>query len=139
MKLRILLLATVCLTSLQALAAMPCDKNLVLNAFATSGNTQEINPVNGQNIVICAVTFNSSVATLNTVKLTTGTGTNCGTGTADASIAVPLLASATNAPVQYTIALPEHITWTVPRGNAICVNLSAATAVNIQIWFTQYQ
>jgi hypothetical protein len=138
MKLRILLLATVCLASLQALA-MPCDKSLVLNAFSTISNTQEIAPVNGQNIVICAVTFNSGVATLNTVKLTTGSGTNCATATADLSIAVPLLASATNAPVQYSIALPEHVTWTVPRGNAVCVNLSAATAVNVQIWFAQYQ
>lgn len=138
MKVRMLLLVAVCLASLQAIA-MPCDKSLPLNAFATSGNTQEIAPVNGQNIVICAVTFNSSVATLNTVKLTTGSGANCGTGTADLSVAVPLLASATNAPVAYTVALPENVTWTVPRGNAVCVNLSAATAVNIQIWFAQFQ
>lgn len=124
-----------------------CDKTVIKNNFSTNGSTQIIAAFGGspgQNEYICGFVVNSASTTAVTVKLVAGTHTttDCDTNTTDMSIAVPLQATANNAPVGQNVTPPSNGFWSstalgVPTNSQVCVNLSAAQAVNLQVWYAQ--
>ena|GEM_PF-5753045 len=115
-----------------------CDKNVILNAFSTSGSTQEVAASGSTKVYICGFTVNSSSTTAVTAKLVYGTGTNCATSPSDLSVAVPLQAVASSAPVGQNVVAPSNVVWATPASQAVCINLSAAQAVDAQFWYTQF-
>lgn len=115
-----------------------CDKNFIVNAFSTSGSTQEVAASGSTKIYVCGFAVNSAATTAVTFKLVYGTGTNCATSPADLSIAVPLQAVASTAPVGQNVSPPSNVVWSTTASQALCVNLSAAQAVNAQVWYTQF-
>ena len=84
-------------------------------------------PAAGLKVVVTDVTISNNVGTAQTVKLVTGTGTNCGTGTADLTHAIQFTASVGNWDHVYETAL------VAPAASAICVLPSAATSVSATI------
>jgi hypothetical protein len=121
-----------------------CDKTFILNGFSTSGSTQEVAGVSGKNIYVCGWEVNSASTVSVTVKLQAGTGTNCATGTADMSQQVPLQALSANAPVGSVQMPPSNVLWATNAtgvgvaSSALCVNLSTANSVNLQVWYAQF-
>jgi hypothetical protein len=73
------------------------------------------------------VTISNNVGTAQTVKLVTGTGANCGTGTADLTHAVQFGAAVGN--WDHAYETPP----TPPTASAICVTPSAATSISATI------
>lgn len=115
-----------------------CDKNFIVNAFSTSGSTQEVAASGSTKIYVCGFAVNSAATTAVTFKLVYGTGSNCATSPADLSVAVPLQAVTSNAPVGQNVSPPSNVVWSTTASQALCVNLSAAQAVNAQVWYTQF-
>jgi hypothetical protein len=83
-----------------------------------SGNTRIITGVSSQQIRVCHISFQT--ATPEDIKLTSGTGSNCGTGTAN----VTGLYSST-----VGIALDTWGVLTAPSSADLCINQSAAQAL----------
>lgn len=110
-----------------------CPFNYVQNGFTSSGNTQFAPLFTGRSVAVCQFIVNGAGTTANTVKLTTGTGSSCGTGTADLSIEVIVQAPTSVSPVGMVDAVPPNAILTTPVSQQGCLNLSGATAVNIQI------
>jgi hypothetical protein len=73
------------------------------------------------------VTFSNNVATAQTLKVVTGTGSNCGTGTADLTHAVQFGAAVGNWDHTYATRLKP------PAAAALCVAPSAATSYSATI------
>jgi|SRR5579863_60570 len=115
-----------------------CDKFLPINNFSTSGSTQEVAASGSTKVYICGFTVNSASTTAVTAKLVYGTGVNCATSPSDLSVAVPLQAATSSAPVGQNVAPPSNVVWSTPASQAVCINLSAAQAVDAQFWYTQF-
>lgn len=119
-----------------------CDSTVIKNAFSTSGSTQIVAaPGSGKNTYICGFTVNGASTTLNTVKLVYGTksSTDCDTSANDLSVAVPIEAPSSIAPAGQNVSPPSNVVWkTGAANNQVCVNLSAAQAVNLQVWYTSF-
>ncbi len=107
-----------------------CDKS-ALATPAASGNTQLVALVAAKKIYICGGVI-MAAGTVN-VKLTEGTGTACGTGTADLTALYPLVA---NTGFLLPNGHPGLITLTA--GDALCVNLSAAVSTAVTIAYAQF-
>jgi hypothetical protein len=73
-------------------------------------------------LYVTDITFSNNVGTAQTLKLQTGTGTNCASSTADLSHAVQFGAAVGNWDHSYQIGLQ------VPTLSAVCVTPSAATS-----------
>lgn len=118
-----------------------CDKHIIKNAFATSGSTQIIAAPGASKVtLVCAFAVNGASTTLNTVKLQYGTKvtTDCDTGATDMSIAVPIQAAASQAPIGMVVYPGANIYWD-EDGNTnqqVCANLSAAQSVNLEVWYS---
>jgi hypothetical protein len=78
----------------------------------------------GSRVLVTDVVFSNNVGTAQTVKLVTGTGTNCGTGTADLTHAVQFPAAVGNFAHSFLTPPPP------PSWAAVCVTPSAATSVS---------
>jgi len=119
-----------------------CDSTVIKNNFSTSGSTQIVaTPGPGKNTYICGFTVNGASTTANTVKLVYGTHTttDCDTGANDLSVAVPIQAPTSIAPAGQNVSPPSNVVWkTGATNNQVCVNLSAAQAVNLQVWYTSF-
>jgi hypothetical protein len=115
-----------------------CDKKVTLSAFSTSGATQEIAASGSTKIYVCGWSANSAATTAVTVKLQYGTGSNCGTGTTDFTESYTLQALASNSPVGFVGMNPANVVDATPASQALCVNLSAAQAVNLKIYYAQF-
>lgn len=87
--------------------------------------------VAGRTIYICGYTIHGGGAT--NVGLSTGTGTNCATGTA-ALTPQYVLASGTDV----TDSSPFFRGLQVPPSVDLCVNSSAAAAAQVTIYYGQY-
>jgi hypothetical protein len=87
--------------------------------------------VAGKTIYICGYTIHGGGAT--NVGLSTGTGTNCATGTA-ALTPQYVLASGTDV----TDSSPFFRGLQVPPSVDLCVNSSAAAAAQVTIYYGQY-
>ena len=86
--------------------------------LTASGNTEIVALTAMKSIRICHISL-SGDSTVN-VKLTTGTGSNCGTGTAD-------LTGFYNQAVSIALDFQQGAALRAPAGNAVCVNLSGAS------------
>lgn len=119
-----------------------CDTFVIKNAFSTSGLTQIIAaPGAGKNTYICGFDVNGASSTLTNVKLVYGTKTttDCDTGANDLSILVPVQASASVSPIGQNVTPGSNVLWkTGATNNQVCVSLSAAQAVNLQVWYTSF-
>jgi hypothetical protein len=103
-----------------------CDTPLAATV-STSGNTQLIAASGSTVIHLCEVIFTTT--DLESVKLTSGTGSNCGTGTADLTPAFPNTNGGSFvAPFQ---SIP------VPSGKALCFNQTVAQSTGIFILYAQ--
>lgn len=108
----------------------------------TSGNTQVLAAAGvGAVYHICSVTLVSSSSTLVSAKLVSGSTvtTPCDTNSQDMTVTVPLQAITNSAPVGITIS-PANVDWKPPAFNnqLICINLSAAQAVNYQVNYAKF-
>ncbi len=106
-----------------------CDNSVVYDA-ATSGSTQLVAAVTGKTVYLCGfVIFSAGTAN---VKLQHGTGTACGTGTTALTPAFQLTAQ-TGA----SYGNGEGVVAKTASGNALCMNSSAAVAVQALVTYTQ--
>ena len=107
-------------------AASSCPLHAFVN-LSGSGDTQVIAATGGKAVVVCVVAF-SSTATED-VKLTYGTGSNCGTGNTDLSSLWKTVQSG-------VLQLPSNVTgWTTTASQAVCVNQSAAQANGVDMFY----
>jgi hypothetical protein len=106
-----------------------CNKMAQLPAGST-GNTQVIPAVAGQQISICGWEITNTAAN-GTFAFSTGTGTNCGTGN---SAVTPALNISNTAP---SVDRQQYAGFGVPTGNAFCINPSVATIAAI-VFYAQF-
>jgi hypothetical protein len=84
-------------------------------------------PAAGFKALVTDITFSNNTAGANTIKAVSGTGTNCGTGTAD--ISAPVAFGAVIGNWDHAYATPLQ----VPAASAICVTPSAAISISATI------
>jgi hypothetical protein len=97
----------------------------VCRVTAVTAATQcQAAPGAGLRAYVTDVTVSNNVGTAQTIKLVTGTGTNCATGTADLTHAVQFGAAVGNWDHSYATPLQP------PAAAAICVTPSAATSIS---------
>ncbi len=107
-----------------------CDSSAVYDA-STSGSTQIVALTSGQTIYVCGfVLFSGGTAN---VKLVYGTGTNCATSPANMTPAFQLTAQ-TGA----SYGNGEGVVVQTAGSNALCVNSSAAVAVQALVTYTKF-
>lgn len=107
-----------------------CDNSVVYDA-STSGSTQLVALVSGKTIYVCGfVIFSAGTAN---VKLLYGTGTACATGSTNLTPAFQLTAQ-TGA----SYGNGEGIVVKTAASNALCINSSAAVAVQGLVTYAQF-
>jgi len=107
-----------------------CDNSVVYDA-STSGSTQLVALTSGQTIYLCGfVLFSAGTAN---VDLRYGTGTNCATGPTKITPAFQLTAQ-TGA----SYGNGEGVVAKTAASNALCVNSSAAVAVQALVTYTKF-
>jgi hypothetical protein len=106
-------------------------KNTSVFSPASTGNTQIIAASGSTRVRICSVGF-SATGGANNVKLQYGTGANCATGPADL-LGLEVLGA--NGLSQHNYNPGALIT---PASQAVCANLSAATAVQVTVTWEQH-
>lgn len=113
-------------------AAIRCDLRIVVDqAFTAAQSVQLVAAVASQKIYVCHASFATSAAS--SIKLTEGTGTNCGTGKASVTGAYPLAA---NGGVVLPFGInPLEITT---AADALCIESSAAATVAGVIQYAQF-
>jgi hypothetical protein len=111
-------------------AALYCNQSFVVSAGATA-LTQAVAPVAGRAIHLCGYDLNAGAAA-GTFQLSVGTGTNCGTNTANVTPAFSLgingVMSARNTTVWYSS----------PQGSALCYVITGTGPINALVSFGQY-
>jgi hypothetical protein len=116
---------------------LACDKSAFIN-FTTATTTQIVALVSGQSIRVCGflVSFVGS-ATANTFIFKSGTGSNCGTGTASIS---PTLQgpTATGPGLVAPMGGGLGLLFNAGSANALCGTTSAATNVGVWVFYTQF-
>lgn len=100
-------------------------------AASTSGLTKIVTGVAGKIVYICGYTIHGGAAV--NVGLSTGTGTNCATGTA-ALTPQYVLASGTDV----TDSSPWFRGLQVPAATDLCINSSGAAAATAIVYYGQY-
>ena len=95
---------------------------------SSSGNQQIIALAGGQTIRICAIDFSTSIP--ETVLITQGTGSNCGTGTGT----IKSVLSAINFDFEPGPLYPI----TASSANAVCINPAAAQAFSVNFTYAQF-
>jgi|SRR5579871_3807262 len=106
-----------------------CNKVATL-AVGPSSITQLVAAVSGQTIYVCGWHMTNTGAA-GTFSFQTGTGSNCGTGTATVIPATNVTSSAPSA---------DHIDWAAwssPIGAALCVTPSVAT-ISTVVFYAQF-
>ena len=107
-----------------------CDNSVVYDA-STSGSTQLVALVSAQKVRVCGfVIFSAGTAN---VKLTSGTGTACATGLTSQTPAFQLTAQ-TGASYGNGVG----VVFDTAAGEALCINSSAAIAVQALVTYTQF-
>lgn len=97
-----------------------CDGSLIrlpISVSSGSGNVQIIPLVAARQIVICHISFNGDATSA--LKITQGTGTNCGSNTADVTGAYQGLAGISRDPTDGPLYLNV--------GYAACINFGGST------------
>ena len=98
-------------------------------AIGTMGVTQVLALITGQRIYICGWQFTNTAAT-GTFQLSTGTGSNCGTGN---TVLTPVLSVG----VSPTTDRGQNAILQTPISQALCANPSVTT-VSGMIWAAQF-
>jgi len=111
-------------------AHIGCDKSVVYDA-STSGSTQLVALVSGKVIYVCG--YNIFSAGTANVKLTYGTGTACATGTTSLTPAYQLIAQ-----TGISYGNGEGNVAITAASNALCINSTAAVAVQALITYAQF-
>ncbi len=107
-----------------------CDNSVVYDA-STSGSTQLVALSSGKTIYVCGfVLFSAGTAN---VDLRYGTGTNCATGPTKITPAFQLTAQTGAA-----YGNGEGVVAKTAASNALCVNSSAAIAVQALVTYAQF-
>lgn len=120
-----------------------CDKTAIYDA-STNGSTQIVALSGTTTIYICGYAITVGT-TATSVKLTAGTGTNCASAASGATSNGSSGANAAVTPA-YQIAANGGIVvhgsfWTgrhAGSANALCVNASAANAVQVEVSYAQF-
>jgi hypothetical protein len=112
-----------------------CDKTAKLNALAAA-TTQIVAGVSSQKIYVCGMIISNNNATPTTLKLVEGTGSNCGTGTADLS-ALMNIGATTTSPISIQFGANAGIP-TATAADALCFTSSAASSLEITITYVQH-
>lgn len=123
-------------TSAAIVGQITCDHTAIQNGITAS--TQLVAASGSTKVYVCGFYVNGASTTLNTVKLQYGTGTTCGTGTNDFSLAIPIQAPSSIAPAGSNITYSSNTVKATPASQALCVSLSAAQAVNVEVEYTQF-
>lgn len=103
-------------------------KNQAFLSSSSSGNQQVIALSGSTNIRICAMHF--STGTPENVDITTGTGSNCGSGTATIDSFVSV--------VNFDPNLGSSAPLTGGAGNAICINPASAQLFKVTMIYAQF-
>jgi len=119
-----------------------CDKQKIYDA-STNGSTELVAVSGSTHVYICGYSIVVG-ATATNVKLTAGTGTNCGSAASGATSTGTSGANAGLTPA-HPFAANGGMVVMMPRGtvidagsaNAVCINSSAGNAVTGQIWYQQ--
>ena len=109
-----------------------CDNSVVYDA-STSGSTQLVGLVSGKTIYVCGYAITTG-GTATNVKLTYGTGTACATGATSLTPAYQIIANG---------GIVDHASnhWggmKTAASNELCINASAANAVQATVYYTQF-
>jgi len=107
-----------------------CDSSANLT-MTTATTTQMVALASGKSIYVCGFVVNGGGTT--TTKLVYGTGTNCGTGTANIT---PPFNLGTGSTVSLGTGLGSLAK--TPLGNALCATNSAAANATVFVTYTQF-
>lgn len=108
---------------------LKCSLSVIIDD-STMGNTQII-ALSGSTVIrVCKLTLTSASSV--SIQLTQGTGSNCGTGTANLSF---LYQNAVSIAEDY---LSDQSLLIGTAANALCLNLSGAVRTTGQIWYDQF-
>lgn len=99
---------------------------------ATSGNVELVALTAAQRVYVCGFAFESDTLTT-TVQFVYGTGTACDTGETNLTGPMTLLASNPLA-----VSNGGATQFTTAAGNALCIELGAATQVNGHLTYVKY-
>jgi hypothetical protein len=108
-----------------------CDNSAIYDA-STTGSTQLVALSSGKVIYVCGFSFYVG-GTATNVKLVYGTGTNCATGSTSMTPAYQIVA---NDGIVDNHTFGNSLKTAV--SNALCINASAANAVQGTIYYTQF-
>lgn len=103
------------------------SKYQCLVTAVTAATQCQAAPAAGLRLYVTDVVFSNNVGTAQTMKLVTGTGSNCASSTADLSHAVQFGAAVGNFDKMFITALQA------PAASAVCVTPSAATSVSATV------
>lgn len=100
---------------------VPATTNQISVAGTVAGSTRIVTGVAGKSIYVTMVSL-IPVAT-SVVTFTTGTGTNCATGTASVTGAMTFAAGQT-----LNLGTGNGALWVIPAGNDLCITIATAAA-----------
>ena len=107
-----------------------CAKSLQFSLAATA-LTQIVAGNTGQAIHVCSVVMNAGAAAA-TYQLSTGTGTNCGTGTVAMTPAFSL-------GINGVLAFNNTVAWfSTPLGNSLCHTSTGTGPMNVLVLYHQF-
>lgn len=108
-----------------------CDSVATYDA-STTGSTQMVALASGQTIYVCGYAITTG-GTATNVKLVYGTGSNCATGSTNLTPAYQLVANG-----GIVDRAPFWGGMKTASANALCVNASAANAVQATVYYAQF-
>lgn len=100
---------------------VPATTNQISIAGTVAAATKIVTGISGKSIYVTGVAL-IPVAT-SVVTFTTGTGTNCGTGTASVTGAMTFAAGQT-----LTYGIGNGAVFVIPQGNDLCITIATAAA-----------
>ena len=120
--------------SAQTYGTPACTQSKIVTA--TASGVTNIVAQTGRTIRVCSVVFNAvQPATPSNFSLIYGAGNSC-PSPSQFTVIYTGVASQTQA---YSQSVDQSIAWTVPPGNALCLNLSAnITSMSVQILYDVY-
>ena len=117
----VLFLATIGIASAQQSVVVPATTNQISITGTVAVATRVITGITGKRIYVTAVGL-TPVAT-SVVTFTTGTGSNCGTGTASITGAMTFAAGQ-----ELNIGTGNGAIFVLPAGNDLCITIATAAA-----------
>ena len=110
--------------------AILCNRSFQVSAGATA-ITQFIAAVTGQFVYVCGYDLNAGAAA-GTFQLSTGTGSNCGTGTAALTPAFSLGVNGV------LVSRSPYVGLSTPVSQALCYTITGTGPVNALVYWGQF-